>query len=242
MKRLRVCVIAALGSFASFVAAPLLAQSSFIEIPRLGPAFSTLWAVNELGDAVGWSETAGSDSEHAVLWRDGRLIDLGILPGSEFTASRAYGLNNLGQVVGISFEVSTFHIAAMLWENGQLADFPAGYSDCVPVAINNDGAILARCRGAAVILHDGQATNIGGLPGYPENLPAGINDAGVVAGTLRDGQGHSIPYRWTRGTLTPLALPPGSTSGGAAAINAQRRDRGHRFHVDRDRARAGHLG
>jgi probable HAF family extracellular repeat protein len=213
---LRACVavVAAL-----LLVAPLVAQSSFIQIPRLGPSFSTLWAVNELGDAVGFSETAGFDSEHAVLWKDGQLIDLGILPNSEFTASRAYAVNDLGQVVGISFEVNTFHIGATRWENGQAMPFPARYSACRPVGINNDGAIVAVHCG--VILPDGQLLPLGSLPGYPENTPAAINDAGVVAGTLSDNQGHSIPYRWARGTLTPLDLPPGATSGRATAINAR---------------------
>ena len=67
MKRLRVCIVAALGSFASFVVAPLLAQSSVIDIGRLGPESSFLWAVNDRNQAVGWSELAGRDTEHAIL-------------------------------------------------------------------------------------------------------------------------------------------------------------------------------
>jgi probable HAF family extracellular repeat protein len=219
MHVLRACLAAAA---VVLLVSPLVAQSSFIAIPGLGGGFSTLWAVNELGQAVGWSETTGYDSEHAVLWTDGQLIDLGILPEFEFTASRAYGVNDLGQVVGISFEVSTFRTGATLWENGRATPFPAGYTECRPVGINNDGAILATsCNAGAVILHDGQATPLGTLPGYPQNEPAAINDAGVVAGTLSDGRGRSVPYRWTRGTLTPLELPPGATSGRATGINAR---------------------
>ena len=144
MKRLRVCVIAALGSFASLVVAPLLAQSSFIDIGTLGPGSSFLWAVNNQNDAVGWSEIAGSDSEHAILWRDGALIDLGVLPG--FDVSGAFGINDRGQIVGASTSFDPRETRAVLWEDGRPIDVtPPGFGDCSAAAINNGGMIVGRC-------------------------------------------------------------------------------------------------
>ena len=81
MKRLRVCLIAALGSLASFVVTPLVAQQSFIDVGTLGFGSSYLLAVNNRNEAVGYSEVSGLDSNRAMLWRDGQLIDLGVLPG-----------------------------------------------------------------------------------------------------------------------------------------------------------------
>ena len=72
MKRLRVCVVAALGSFASFVVAPLARAivGHRHRHARPGPT-SYRWAVNNRNQAVGWSEFAGLDTDHAILWRDG---------------------------------------------------------------------------------------------------------------------------------------------------------------------------
>ena len=103
MERLRVCVVAALASFASFVVAPpLSSQSSVIDIGRLGPESSFLWAVNNRNQAVGWSELAGSDTEHAILWQGGELIDSACCPGSR-SAARSTSTTR-GQIVGHAIE------------------------------------------------------------------------------------------------------------------------------------------
>ena len=113
MKRPHICVVAALASLSSFVAAPLLAQSSVIDIGTLGPESSFLWAVNNRNQAVGWSELAGRDTEHAILWQGGELIDLGALP--DFPVSRARGINERGQIVGESRLTNSGESRAVLW-------------------------------------------------------------------------------------------------------------------------------
>jgi len=42
-------------------------------------------AVNARGQIVGWSETATGE-QHATLWQDGEVIDLGTLPGGSSAA------------------------------------------------------------------------------------------------------------------------------------------------------------
>ena len=54
-------------------------------------------AVNDAGDVVGYAGSPNIDS-HAVLWRDGAAIDLGVWPGGHYSV--ATGINNLGQIVG----------------------------------------------------------------------------------------------------------------------------------------------
>lgn len=70
-----------------------------------GGSRSIAWDVNEAGHAVGNSGT--STAQHAFLYRDGALIDLGTLipdmiPDSKYNGSVARALNNLDQVVGQS--------------------------------------------------------------------------------------------------------------------------------------------
>jgi probable HAF family extracellular repeat protein len=45
--------------------------------------------------AVGWSSGGGAFTVHAVLWSDGRIIDLGTLPGGLHRV--ATGINDRGR-------------------------------------------------------------------------------------------------------------------------------------------------
>lgn len=63
---------------------------------------SYAYAINDLGQIVGESSTGSgfNPPEHAFLWTNGSMIDLGTLPGT--TESKAVDLNDLGQVIGSS--------------------------------------------------------------------------------------------------------------------------------------------
>jgi probable HAF family extracellular repeat protein len=75
-----------------------------------GGDYSEAYAINDDGQVVGTSQTA-SAREHAFLWQDGKMRDLGTLGGRY---SSAYAINNRGQVVGTSrTPLSNSH--AVLW-------------------------------------------------------------------------------------------------------------------------------
>jgi len=67
--------------------------------------------MNDLGQIVGASSTLSGDN-HAFLWEDGTMYDLGTLSGTEESA--AFGINNLGQVAGEC--TSPVTIRAVLWQ------------------------------------------------------------------------------------------------------------------------------
>jgi len=54
-------------------------------------------AVNDFEDVAGYAGSPNIDS-HAILWRNGMAIDLGVWPGGHYSV--ANGINNLGQIVG----------------------------------------------------------------------------------------------------------------------------------------------
>jgi probable HAF family extracellular repeat protein len=226
MKPSRVRSIVALASFASLVVSPLLAQSAFVDVGTLGFGSSYLLAVNNRGDAVGYSEVTGLDSNRAMLWRDGRLSDLGVLPG--MMLSVATDINDRGDVVGWSSEYQYQNIHAVVWRDGQIIDLTPPGDSCRASDINNRGDIVGTCGSGAVLWRDGAIVHLQGLAGGGGGSATAINDAGVIAGTIQ-GVG---PVLWVNGTPTALPLPPDAVGAVVAAINERRQVVGY---VVRDR-------
>ena len=73
---------------------------------------ATTTAVNDSGDVVGYAGSPNIDS-HAVLWRDGVAIDLGVWPGGHYSV--ANGINNLGQIVGTGTVAGDNLDHALMW-------------------------------------------------------------------------------------------------------------------------------
>jgi len=115
---------------------------------------SQAFAVNAAGDIVGYSENGVIDpllaipELRAVLWRDGRIIDLGTLGGNESVAA---GINQRGQIAGSSAnlipdEFSYYDFGtqtrAFLWENGVMQDLGTlGGPDAVGEFLNERGQV-----------------------------------------------------------------------------------------------------
>ncbi|WP_169809273.1 hypothetical protein [Actinomadura chibensis] len=95
---------------------------------------SEAYAVNESGHAAGQSD------DHAALWRDGRVIDLGVLPGGLFSV--ATDLNDRDEVVGFSMTPGGTH--AFLWKDGRMRDLGTlpGGGDSYAEGINNVGDVV----------------------------------------------------------------------------------------------------
>jgi probable HAF family extracellular repeat protein len=79
--------------------------------------------ISEAGDVVGTADLPGPlpQNHHAILWRNGKKVDLGVLTNEGDSCSRAYWINLSGQVVGNSesealCDVSGEH--AFLWQDG----------------------------------------------------------------------------------------------------------------------------
>ena len=68
------------------------------DLGTLGGKESAATAVNERGQVIGESTTAGG-ATHAFLWQDGKMRDLGTLGGQ---SSSPTAINDVGQVVGAS--------------------------------------------------------------------------------------------------------------------------------------------
>ena len=83
-------------------------------LPAWSGGGSTIaYDINNAGQIVGSATTAGG-SPHAVLWQNGRIIDLGTLGGR---SSRAQAINGVGQIAGWSAFLAgtTGPLHATLW-------------------------------------------------------------------------------------------------------------------------------
>jgi uncharacterized membrane protein len=89
------------------------------------------FGINDAGQAV------GENDEIATEWSDGRVIDLGGLPGS--TDSIAYSINDAGQAVGIS--IVGGNLIATEWSGGRVIDLGGlpGFTLSEALSINDRG-------------------------------------------------------------------------------------------------------
>src|SRR5437667_191282 len=173
--------------------------------------FSGANVINERGWIAGSSQTGDLDpvtgglAQHAVLWKDGEIIDLGTLGGNE---SGGYYINNEGQVVGASAINTTCDHSSQfgatthsfLWENGVMRDLGTlGGDDSTPASINDAGEIVggADLPGSEVehafLWRNGVMTDLGTLGSWSH--AEAINSTGQVVGTSRLLDRTEPPFR-----------------------------------------------
>jgi probable HAF family extracellular repeat protein len=94
-----------------------------IDLGNLGGdgMFAGIYAagLNDVGQVVGTSDTAGDASFHGFLWQQGHITDLGTVTGDAYSSAIAIGNNGL--VLGVSISAS-FSPRAALWRNGTAID------------------------------------------------------------------------------------------------------------------------
>lgn len=117
-------------------------------IRRLTARYGAATAINDQAQVTGYSTVGFSGS---FLWSRGRVIDIGMLPGSTFT--QAQGINNRSQVVGYS------DFDAWLWRRGAMT-------------------VLPRLTGSTTGARD--INNRGQVVGYASTSPAGVHYHAVL--------------------------------------------------------------
>ena len=184
---------------------PFLWQNGgFVELGSFGGGNSWGYAldINNAGQVVGSSPVNnGSDglAQHAFLWEDGVMTDLGALPG--LPDSRAHAINELSQVVGFSssFDPDTTDevFESFLWENGVMIDLGVPGDSNQAHDINDSGQIVGWSSSGAYIYDDGVVTNLNTLipagSGVSISVATGINNAGQIVGYgLFGGRFHAL--------------------------------------------------
>lgn len=143
--------------------------------------------INNLGEIVGYGR--GLDGElTALLWRNGKVFDLGSLGGQGST--RAYGINESSVIVGSSVAPSGDR-HAVKWVDGQILDIhtPSAGVESIARGLNDRGQIvgennranLAMVRNPGeewIILNDVVPPNL--VRDWTISYARSINDAGQI--------------------------------------------------------------
>ncbi len=157
------------------------------DLGTLGGPVSTAQAVNERGQAAGWSRVSDVCCEtHAVLWSGGRIHDLGTLGTGDTFAS---DLNDAGDVVG-SFDVrQTFR--AFLWHDGSMRNLRWGDASAA-YAINDAGVVVGSGRGGALVYRRGHTAKLSRLVprGWQLFIAQDVNERGQIVASGVDPAGR----------------------------------------------------
>jgi probable HAF family extracellular repeat protein len=174
------------------------------ELPTVkGDPDGVAFAINDLGQVVGATGTCGPFNPielnnltplHAVLWQNGKAIDLGNLGGDgKSSGIYATGLNDYGQVVGASDTAGAKSFHGFLWQQGHITDLGTlkGDANSVALAIGNNGLVLGASLDAnfnlrAVLWKNGTPTDLNTLVPADSTLnletACSINDKGEIIG------------------------------------------------------------
>ena len=195
--------------------------------------FSSARAINDLGDVVGSSATSRVIGSHngvptyatdAFLWHDGRMTDLGSLPGGENSGNVAVDINDRGQIAGVVSDAQGAHAAT--WRGGRWTALdPLAPGDQMgAIAINDLGQVAGSDdnRAIAVLWTAGAPEDVtasGRCPGLgPFDLAFDVNDLGWLLAWANDparptpfGGSYRSPVICRAGTLQFLPAPPSAS-------------------------------
>jgi probable HAF family extracellular repeat protein len=177
-------------------------------------SITAAFGINDRGDAVGTSGPCGFPSfaiaQHAVLWHNGSVINLGGFGGA--MSNVALAINDSDQVVGLSDVAGDATAHAFFWSGGAMTDLgtlPGDYFS-IAQAINDRGQIVGQscdqngnCR--AFLWQNGVMIDLNALtpPGSPLFLTAAedIDSHGAIVGSVFDQRNGE--------TLGFVAIPTG---------------------------------
>lgn len=165
--------------------------------------------LNASGQVAGTGALPGSDRQHAFIYKDGAIADLGTLPGG--TLSGAQSINDAGQLAGWATVSGDSALHAVRSADGALHDLGTlGGANSYAMAINESGRIVGYSDTAGGAIHafvsDGEHMTDLGTLGGSQSYATGINGAGQIVGTSTTaGDSRAAPFLYENGVMYNLA-------------------------------------
>ena len=193
----------------------------------------------DIDSATGWIvgalQTPGTDGPFAAVWADGKVFDLGTMPGGDFSNARAIASNPNPIIVGKWGNENVGPIHGFIWEDGVMTDLgPILKADGSRAEdVNARGAITGWMREKpggeriAYLLDDGVVTILGPIPGGLTSEGRAINGAGtrvVGAGNWIDPDTRMIyarAFSYANGEMINLGTVPGHLTSYATDLSDQ---------------------
>jgi len=248
-------VTAGLSAAAAAPAAAAAAAAKTYTITNLGSlgyaGYDTTdaTAINAGGQVAGYSDTAttitfpcpghyrpprtcSSHPQHAFLWSNGTMTDLGSLGGA-IEGSSAAAINVSGEVAGLSQTKTAGVTHATLWTGmtmvdlGALAPLSSG-SWSGAFGINDSGQVVGAWASSQStsgtgshpwLYGNGTMTSLPVPSGFTSCVPGAINNNSQIAGYCRDASGTDHGVLWQNGTVAVLGTLGGLQVTEVSAIN-----------------------
>jgi probable HAF family extracellular repeat protein len=192
--------------------------------PLPGDDTAVARAVNDAGQAVGYSNLREDPPNHAVIWQSGvsTPTPLGTLGGDDSTA---WGIDSAGDVVGQS-ATSTGVEDSFLWQNGSMTDLGTlGGTGSLAYGVNrwSNVVVVGESQTSSGVVHaflwqNGTMTDLGTLGGT-NSVAYGINSTGQIVGESTTGDGSTHAFLWQNGAMTDLGVPKNGNYSSARAVN-----------------------
>lgn len=124
-------------------AAPFIYSNGTMSyLSTLGGSWAEAMGINDSGQVMGMSWTAGDVAGHVYLYSNGTMSDLGTLGGS-WSDAWTGSINNSGQVVGLSSLAGEASTHAFLYSNGVMSDLGTlGGANSEATDLNNFGQVV----------------------------------------------------------------------------------------------------
>jgi probable HAF family extracellular repeat protein len=180
-----------------------------IELPQGGWRVVVPYDINDRGDIVGVAQNAITNGLHAVLVRNGSMIDLNtVISDPGWSLAEAMFINNDGQIAGWGHPNGKLH--AFLLEDSTIIDLGTlGGDSSKPTALNERGEVIGTAQGAegqmrAFLCRNGEMEDLQFFVGSGDVID--LNESGEVIGAAHVSGGRSFRL-WKHGrtiSLDPL--------------------------------------